>query len=134
VPVDPTPQSLNAFLENAPGDTPLVMLNLLRFREVADYPDGAEKVTGQEAYARYGELVQPFLAGVGGQLEWQGVAHESLIGPEDERWDACLLVRYPSKAAFVEMVMNPDYQAITHHRTAALSDSRLVPLVEAQLG
>ncbi len=43
------------------------------------------------------------------------------------------IVRYPSKAAFLEMVMNPDYQAITHHRTAALSDSRLVPMVEAEL-
>ena len=134
MPVDPTPQSLNEFIENAPNDTPLVMLNLLRFRDVADDPDGEPQVSGFEAYARYGELVQPFLAGVGGRLEWQGTTHPSLIGPEGEQWDACFLVRYPSKAAFLEMVMNPDYQAITHHRTAALVDSRLVPMVEAQLG
>src|SRR4051794_4929058 len=133
VPVDPTPQTLNAFIEDAPNDTPLVMLNLLRFREVADYPEGEPAVSGQEAYGRYGELVQPFLAGVGGQLEWQGRAHTSLIGPDGEQWDACFLVRYPSKAAFLDMVMNPEYQAITHHRTAALSDSRLVPLVETTL-
>src|SRR5436853_4046278 len=92
VPVDPTPQTLNAFIEDAPNDTPLVMLNLLRFHEVADYPGGEPQVTGLEAYVRYGELVQPFLAGVGGQIEWQGQAHPSLIGPEGEQWDACFLV------------------------------------------
>ena len=66
-------------------DGPVVMLNLLRFREVAGYPDGEPQVSGLEAYQRYGELVQPFLAGVGGRLEWQGLAHESLIGPDGER-------------------------------------------------
>ena len=130
MPVDPTPESVGAFAQRAPDDTPLVMLNLLRFREVADYPEAEQQVSGREAYARYGELVQPFLAAVGGRLEWQGAAHEPLIAPDEERWDACLLVRYPSKAAFLEMVMNPEYQAITVHRTAALSDSRLVPMVE----
>jgi uncharacterized protein (DUF1330 family) len=133
VTVDPTPRGLNAFIEDVPGDTPLVMLNLVRFRDVADYPEGDGQVSGQEAYARYGELVQPFLASVGGSLEWSGMTHPSLIGPDGEQWDACLLVRYPSKAAFLDMVMNPEYQAITHHRTAALSDSRLVPMVEATL-
>ena len=131
--VDPTPQGLNAFIEDVPGDTPLVMLNLLRFRPVADYPEGDTQVSGWEAYQRYGELVQPFLAGVGGSIEWQGSTHPSLIGPDGEQWDACFLVRYPSKSAFLDMVMNPEYQAITHHRTAALSDSRLVPMVEATL-
>jgi uncharacterized protein (DUF1330 family) len=133
VPVDPTPESISAFAQNAPDDTPLVMLNLLRFREVADDPDGQPNRSGREAYMRYFELAEPFFSGVGGRIEWQGTAHEPLIAPPNERWDACALARYPSKAAFLEMVMNPDYQAITVHRTAALADSRLVPMVEADL-
>ena len=133
MPVDPTPESLGAFVERVPDGTPLVMLNLLRFRDVADYPDPEPQVSGREAYEHYGAVVQPFLAGVGGRLVWQGAAHESLIGPQEERWDACLLVEYPSKAAFLEMVGNPEYQAITVHRTAALADSRLIPMVEASL-
>jgi hypothetical protein len=49
-----------------------------------------------------------------------------LLGPPEERWDLALLVRYPSKVAFLALVSNPDYQNITVHRTAALEDSRLI--------
>ena len=50
----------------------------------------------------------------------------ALIAPEHEDWDELLLVHYPSPEAFLEMLADPDYQAATIHRTAALADSRLI--------
>lgn len=55
-----------------------------------------------------------------------------LLSPTNERWHKVLLVRYPSKQAFLEMIQNPDYQAITIHRKAALEDSRLIATTAAQ--
>ena len=127
--IDPDPARLGGLLQQVPSDKPVTMLNLLRFRDVANYRDGESQVTGQAAYSTYSELVMPFLSSVGGRVVWSGTAHAGLIAPEDEHWDYMLLVRYPSIDRFMEMVTNPDYQAITHHRTAALADARLVATV-----
>jgi len=62
----------------------------------------------------------------GGHVIWRGSPMAVLLGPTTERWDDALLVQYPSKQAFLRMIGNPDYQAITVHRTAALEDSRLI--------
>ena len=107
---------------------PVVMINLLRYRDQADYGGRAdiEPCSGSEAYRRYMKLAFAFVTGVGGSLVWQGAPKAMLIGPSQERWDLALLVRYPSKAAFLAMVSDPAYQAITVHRTAALEDSRLI--------
>jgi uncharacterized protein (DUF1330 family) len=116
-----------------PGGTgTVVMLNLLRYREVADYSatpelDPGTPCSGREAYGRYSEAVLPLLAALGGGIEMFGPCHATLIGPEDEEWDDIVLARYPGVAAFVGMVTSPEYRAIAGHRTAALADSRLVP-------
>jgi uncharacterized protein (DUF1330 family) len=128
--IEPTPAQLERFIAEDPGGSP-VMLNLLRFLDTADYSgspelDPGRPVTGQEAYASYSEAVLPILAGVGGGIEMFGACHGTLIGPDGEAWDDIVLVRYPSTAAFVQMVTSPEYQAIQGHRTAALADSRLV--------
>lgn len=129
--VDPTGAQL-AVLGDLDPDAPLVMLNLLRFREEADYsahPDLApdSPVSGAEAYQRYGDAVQPHLARAGGAMEYLAPCGPTVIGPPGERWDTIVLVRYPNPGAFLAMVTTPEYQAITGHRTAALADSRLVP-------
>jgi len=72
-----------------------------------------------------------FVTGVGGSLVWQGAPKAVLLGPSQERWDLALLVRYPSKEAFLAMVSDPAYQAVTVHRTAALEDSRLIATLPA---
>ena len=128
--VEPTNEQLAAFIADDPGG-PIVMLNLLRYREVADYAEApdlapASPISGHEAYQRYSEGVLPILAGIGGGIELFGPCHGTLIGPADEAWDEIVLVRYPDTAAFVGMVSSAEYQAITGHRTAALADSRLV--------
>ena len=132
--IEPTRDQLDAFVQ-ADLDGPVVMLNLLRYRDVADYsrspelaPD--EDITGEQAYQRYSEAVVPHLQKVGGELRYLGEARPNVIGPEGEAWDAVLLVRYPSRDAFASMALDPDYLAIAGHRTAALADSRLIPTVE----
>lgn len=112
---------------------PVAMLNLLRFRDMADYsdhPDLApdEPITGVEAYRLYGRGVMPLLAAAGGEVTHDGEGGPFLIGPTDETWDSCLLVRYPNVAAFGAMTSSEDYLAIVGHRMAALADSRLLPL------
>jgi uncharacterized protein (DUF1330 family) len=109
-------------------DRPIVMINLLRFRDMAQYrsPGDANPCSGSAAYARYAREALRFVTSAGGHVIWRGSPRAVLLGPTTERWDDALLVQYPSKQAFLRMIGNPDYQAITVHRTAALEDSRLI--------
>lgn len=126
--IEPSPDQIQAFAAST-VDGPIVMLNLLSFRERAAYPEGSghSSCTGREAYKRYAAAVMPMLQAVGGHPVWQGRVDQTLIGP-DESWDAMLLVQYPSRQKFLEMAMNPDYFPVAVHRKAALRDSRLVAM------
>lgn len=132
--LEPTQESGRAFFtRNISG--PIVMLNLLRFRSVADYSATphlapAAPISGAEAYRLYIEHTLPHLTRSGGELIFLGQGGAFLIGPSDERWDAAMLVRQSSVSAFMEFASNPEYMAGMGHRTAALEDSRLLPLVE----
>jgi uncharacterized protein (DUF1330 family) len=103
---------------------PVVMLNLLRFKERADGVD--EGMSGADAYARYGEEAAPFLDRVGGRLLHAAAADQTVIGPEEREWDMVLLVEYPSRQAFLAMAGDPGYLEVHKHREAALEDSRLI--------
>ncbi len=122
--VDPTRDQFGAFKALA-DDGPIWMLNLIRLRKNAKYEDGRE-ATGAAAYAEYGRVSEPFFKGVGGKIVWAGKPELVLIGPEDEKWDLAFIAEYPSAAAFGDMVKNPDYQAVVHHRQAAVKTSRLI--------
>jgi uncharacterized protein (DUF1330 family) len=123
MPIHPTEEQIMR-LAGSTDTGPILMLNLLKFKEHADGID--EGVSGAEAYARYSAGVEPFLRGVGGSLRTAAVARESVVGPVETEWDLILLVEYPSRAKFIEMATNPDYLKIHAHREAALSDSRLI--------
>ena len=116
-----------AILEQLPDGQPMAIINLLLFKEWAEYPPGTieEKLSGQKAYEHYSELSIPFVNEVGGIPMWRGVVGANLIGPEDEQWDEVLIMQYPSRGAFQRMIANSDYQKIVFHRTAAVKDSRL---------
>jgi uncharacterized protein (DUF1330 family) len=116
--VDPTGSDLKRFLEEDDGN-PITMLNLLRFK-----PDG-----GRESYNKYAAAITQFLDKVGGTVLYFGDTTTALVAPEGSEWDAVLLVRYPSRAAFSEMVADPAYQQITHLRTEALDAAVLQPTV-----
>lgn len=122
--VDPERAQFDAF-KALPRDTPIMMLNLIRLRAQAVYPDG-ETVTGAAAYARYGQHSGPIFRRLGGEIIWRGGFEAMLIGPSDKRWDVAFIARYPNSGAFMAMVTDPDYQAIVIHRQVAVEDSRLI--------
>jgi uncharacterized protein (DUF1330 family) len=130
--LDPTQESGRAFfMRGITGK--IVMLNLLRYREVADYAASpelapAEPIAGEAAYRLYMEHTMPHLEQSGGRLLFFGRGGPFLIGPPEERWDAAMLVEQSSPAAFIAFASNPEYLAGMGHRTAALEDSRLLPL------
>lgn len=112
---------------------PVVMLNLLRFKSIADYrsyPDIAPDLTisGREAYDLYVAATLPLLEAGGGSLDFVGAGGHCFVGPEDERWDLAMLVRHPDIESFFGFADDPAYLATAGHRYAALEDSRLLPL------
>jgi len=111
--IDPRGSDLKRFIAEDDG-APVVMLNLLRFA------DG-----GRARYDEYARAIQPFLAKVGGELVYGGDGATALVAEPGQAWDAVLLVKYPSRAAFCAMVADPDYQRITHLRTEALREAVL---------
>ncbi len=126
--LNPSPDQLKRFAEQMPAGEPILMLNLLRFNVDAIYPVGSDQqpCSGPEAYARYSRTARQKVHAAGGAVETMAKVQMALVAPEHEDWDELLLVRYPSPAAFLAMLADPDYQAATIHRTAALADSRLI--------
>ena len=126
--IDPTGDDLKRIVATVAADTPVTMLNLLHFRDQAAYPatDDAEPCSGRDAYARYSRQALAHVRAVGGEPVVIAEVLGRFIGPDNEDWDEMLLVRYPSLSAFLAMIGNPDYQAATIHRTAALADARLI--------
>ena len=102
-------------------DVPYVMVNLLKFRDKAVYEDDPSiDVTGREAYEIYGEAVSRLVEAGGGRIVFDGNVTGMILGEVEEMWDVVALVEYPSKAAFMEMMMSPEWAAIERHRTAGL--------------
>lgn len=126
--IEPAPERIEQFLRDAPNDKPIVMINLLRYRDQAAYASDAdaEPCSGREAYQRYGTAVMPLIVKAGARPTWMGTVACTVIAPDGESWDDAVLVEYPTREAFVEMTSSPEYQAIAFHRTAALEDSRLI--------
>lgn len=114
--LEPTPEQFAA-LAARPADAPVVMVNLLKFKQNG----------GLERYLLYGQEVAPHLERVGAKVRYGGAAATVVIG-EGERpwWDAILIVEYPSPAAFIEMVTDEDYLKVHEHRAAALDRGDLI--------
>jgi uncharacterized protein (DUF1330 family) len=128
--VDPTREAFDVF-KSLPRDEPIHMLNLIKFREQAAYPDGHicanNGWSGQQAYREYGKTSGPIFARVGGKILWRGALQAVLIGPvNDTNWDASFIAFYPNSAAFLEMVTDAAYRLAVVHRQAAVLTSRLV--------
>ena len=127
--VDPSRENFDAF-KALPRDTPIHMLNLLKFRDKANYPAGhalANKgLTGRQAYAEYGRTSGPVFTRVGGSIVWRGRMETMVIGPTNRHWDMAFIAYYPNSAAFLEMVTDPDYRIAVINRQAAVMTSRLI--------
>ena len=123
--IAPTAAQMQRLAGSADPDA-VIMVNLLRFKELADGVDAADGITGREAYQRYAEAVARHLAGVGGRIVFAAEPEASVIGPEESEWDLVVAVEYPSRQAFLRMATDPDYLKSHAHREAALADSRLI--------
>ena len=119
--VTPNEKQLAGFLE---GDieTPIKMVNLLTFKDKAEYADGREtNLSGKEAYEIYTTEVQGHLEKVGGKTIFFGEVQRLMLGEVEELWDWVAIAEYPSRKAMLEMIMNPEYQKSEEHRSAGLA-------------
>jgi hypothetical protein len=117
----------------------VTMLNLLQFKPVADYSASPElsdgmPITGRDAFEKYINHTLPFLSQSGGEMIFLGEGGNYFIGPQDQRWDMMMLVRQNSLQDFMQFASNAEYLKGIGHRIAAICDSRLLPLVETDLG
>jgi uncharacterized protein (DUF1330 family) len=130
--IDPERAAWDIF-KSLPRDQPIHMLNLIRLRETAEYPEGhpshGRAISGLEAYREYGRTIAPHLARLGSRQVWAGSPQVMVTGPQSEAWDLAFIVEYPGSQAFIDMVRDPDYRLnVVPHRTAAVADSRLLRL------
>lgn len=107
---------------NAPGpDGPIYMVNLLRFREKAEYEDGRETdLTGREAYHLYGEGLRDVLARFGAEIIWTGDVTFLSLGQVEDLWDEIAVVKYPNRRALLQMSISDEWRAASVHRAAGL--------------
>ena len=113
----------------------VIMLNLLKFRQKADYTNLEElkpkqEISGEEAYRLYMDGTLPELKKVGSRVIYYGKSKDFLIGPDSEKWDVVLIVEHQSVSKFMAFAENKDYLKIAGHRKAALENSRLLPSTE----
>ena len=125
--IDANEEALEAMRQADPSQ-PIVMLNLLRFRDQALEGFGVDGLTGQQAFQRYGQLNEGEGVRFDSEPIWLGPAHRTIIG--DEQWDLAILVRYPTRQHFIDKLDDPTYREISLVRAAALIDSRLIELTQ----
>ncbi len=135
--IDPTRAQFDAF-KALPRDQPIHMLNLVRLKPLADYPEGhanhGKGMSGLEAYRAYGRESAAVFKRVGGRQVWVGRPETVVTGPSDERWDLAFIAEYPSAGAFLEMVTDPLYREVVKHRQAGVEDSRLIRMSPVEPG
>jgi len=135
--IDPTRAQFDVF-KALPRDEPVHMLNLVRLRAKAAYPDdhplAGQEISGLEAYRAYGRETAPLFRRLGGRQIWAGRPQAVVTGPSDERWDLAFIAAYPDAKAFLAMVTDEGYRQSVKHRQAAVEDSRLIRLSPIEPG
>ncbi|MDP1837757.1 MAG: DUF1330 domain-containing protein [Reyranella sp.] len=110
-------------LKALPDDAPVVMLNLMRFREQSLDGNGS----GRDAYLRYSALAIKLIKAQGGTIIWTGDAEAVALGvPDRHRWDYVALVRYPSRAAFLTMMESTGYATANVERENGCTDHAII--------
>ena len=114
------PEQMEKMLEPGP-EGPIVMVNLLKFKEKAEYEDGREsELSGREAYAVYGQGVAELIREFGGRILFSSEVTHLTLGKVEDLWDQVAMAEYPNRAALVAMASSDAYQKIAVHRTAGL--------------
>ena len=112
----PQREDFFAFANDYPADTPVIMINILKFKDKS----GKGDESGREAYSRYSKNVAPLLEKVGGKVLWAGNVNQTVIGDTSDQPDMVLVVRYPSKQAFISMSTSDEYRVVGKDREIAL--------------
>jgi len=124
--LQPTGDQVRAFRDRKTGE-PIVMLNLLKFRDRAVYPDGrATDLTGEQAYRLYGQAFKEIMGPQGVKVLYSGAVKGLLIGDGDDLWDAVAVIRYPSTDVMLAMLRDETYQRAQQHRAAGLEGQLLI--------
>jgi len=129
--VSTNPRQIPALLK-LPRDEPIDMLNLIQFKDVADYETGSgfedKGWSGAEAYHEYARRSQIVIDRLEADIVYAGKPLITVIGPTDEKWDAMFVLRYENATVFRALLEDPDYKAHAFHRKAGVANSRLVRL------
>ncbi len=114
--IEPDSAGLKRFLESDDG-RPFVMVQLLRLA------DG-----GRDKYLQYSFAAQPIVRRFGGEILYAGSCAEPLLAPAGQGWDGVVVVRYPSRTAYVQFHQSPEYRAVEHLRAQALREAMMLPM------
>ena len=116
----PNDEQMAGFLEEDEGQ-PIFMVNLLKFKDKAEYPDKRETdLTGKEAYAIYSQEVVKHLEKVGGMPIFGGKVARLMLGEVEDLWDTVAIAMYPNRKAMLDMISDPEYIKSAQHRVAGL--------------
>ncbi len=126
----PKPEQIKELM-SGPGDTPVVMVNLLAFKNAAD--GGNEGMTGQESYERYAKNMRKFVESNGGRFIWSGRVDSMVMGESDVDFQVVALVEYPSRKAFLEIASSAHVSEIGQDRKKGLVGQWLIATTEAPL-
>ena len=130
--VRPNDEQIAGFLEPGP-DGPIYMVNLLKFKDKAEYEDGRETdLTGEQAYGIYGAAVSKLLKKFGGAAMFSASVERLMLGEVEELWDKVAIAMYPSRNAMMEMMRSDEMQEIGVHRAAGLAGQLNIESVDAQ--
>jgi len=129
--VTPNEAQIKGFFESGSAG-PIYMLNLLKFKEKAEYADGrTTDLSGAEAYALYDQEVSKILVSLGGGGMFSAKVERLMLGEVEELWDSVAIAMYPSRQAMIEMMQSAEYQAIHHHRDAGLAGQLNIETTDA---
>ncbi len=127
----PNDEQLQGFSEPS-AEGPISMVNLLKFRDRAEYADGREtELSGAEAFGLYGVEVAKIVNSLGGAMLFSAQVSRLMLGEVEELWDQVAIAQYPSRQAMLDMIMSEEYQAIAVHREAGLAGQLNIETVNA---
>ena len=116
-----SPERVEEMMQDGP-EGPIYMVNLLKFKESAEYEDGRETdLTGYEAYQLYGNEVRKIITGYGGEIMFAADVTFLALGQVEELWDEVAIAKYPNRRALLEMSSSDEWRAAAVHRTAGLA-------------
>jgi uncharacterized protein (DUF1330 family) len=127
----PEPSQIEELMKG-PGDSPVVMVNLLSFKDRAD--GGNEGMSGDSSYHLYAKKMREFVESKGGRFIWFGRVDSMVIGESDADFDVIGLVEYPNRKAFLEIATSAHVREIGKDRADGLAGQWLIATTESDLG